>query len=664
MRVLLAVAALVVGVASVFLEDLEFQEWKLKFGKIYQSEEEEAGRKMIWLTNRKLVLEHNMLADQGLKSYRLSMNHFADMDNQEYRQMLKGCLGSFNRTKTRNATAFFRQAGGAALPDTVDWRDKGYVTAVKDQGYCGSCWAFSVTGALEGQMFRKVGYLVSLSEQQLVDCSIANLGCSGGWLDRAFEYVRDNGGLDTEQSYPYMAADWICRFNPATIGATCTGYEYASSGDELALQEAVATIGPISVAIDAGDSFQLYKSGVYNEPYCSSSELNHAVLVVGYGTEDGQDYWLVKNSWGVEWGEKGYIKMSRNRNNQCGIATDALYPLHYGMRVLLAVAALVAVAGAASVTLEDLEFQEWKLQFDKTYHSVEEEAGRKMTWLTNRKLVLEHNKLADQGLKSYRLGMNHFADMDDQEYEQMFKGCLRPFNRTKTRSAAKFLQQMGNAALPYSVDWRDMGYVTDVKTQGHCASCWAFSAVGALEGQMFRKTGNLTPLSAQQLVDCSWLYGNDGCGGGSMELAFEYINASGGLQPDAVYPYKAREGLCMYNPRNALGKCYDFEELQKEDEEELQKAVVAVGPISAAIDSSNKTFLLYQSGIYNEPSCSSFNVNHGVLVVGYNTDSSGRDYWVVKNSWGVQWGEKGYIRMSRNKDNQCGIATRASFPLV
>uniref|UniRef100_A0AAR2LS92 Cathepsin L.1 n=1 Tax=Pygocentrus nattereri TaxID=42514 RepID=A0AAR2LS92_PYGNA len=298
--------------------------------KIYHSVKEESQRKMIWLNNRKQVLLHNMLADQGIKTYRLGMTYFADMDNQEYRQILKGCLGTFNRTKIHSATTFLQQAGGAVLPDTVDWREKGYVTDVKDQKFCGSCWAFSATGALEGQMFQKTGNLVSLSEQQLVDCSWAfgNEGCNGGWMDQAFEYVKENGGLDTEESYPYEGIDKECRFNPATVGATCTAYVDINKGDEEALQEAVATVGPVSVAIDAGESsFQLYESGVYDEPSCSSSELDHGVLAVGYGTESGQDYWLVKNSWGIEWGDKGYIKMSRNKNNQCGIATAASYPL-------------------------------------------------------------------------------------------------------------------------------------------------------------------------------------------------------------------------------------------------------------------------------------------------------------------------------------------------
>ncbi|XP_047467561.1 cathepsin L.1 [Mugil cephalus] len=333
MKLLLVVAAVlaVSSCASVSLEDLEFHAWKLKFGRSYHSPAEEAHRRQIWLNNRKLVLVHNMLADEGIKSYRLGMTYFADMENEEYKQQISmGCLNSFNASQPRRGSAFFRLAEVADLPNSVDWRDKGYVTGVKDQKECGSCWAFSTTGSLEGQTFKKTGKLVSLSEQQLVDCSkkYGNMGCGGGLMDQAFQYIQANGGIDTEESYPYEAQDGPCRYNPATSAAQCTGYVDVTQGDEDALKEAVATIGPISVAIDAShSSFQLYESGVYDEPECSSSELDHGVLAVGYGSDNGNDYWLVKNSWGVGWGDKGYIKMTRNKSNQCGIATAASYPL-------------------------------------------------------------------------------------------------------------------------------------------------------------------------------------------------------------------------------------------------------------------------------------------------------------------------------------------------
>uniref|UniRef100_A0A668UY31 Uncharacterized protein n=1 Tax=Oreochromis aureus TaxID=47969 RepID=A0A668UY31_OREAU len=332
MKLLLVVAAVlaVVSCASFSLEDLEFHAWKLKFEKSYDSPSEEAHRKQIWLSNRKLVLMHNILTDQGLKSYRLGMTYFVFTCHHFncHRWFPRAALGSFNSSLPHRGSTFVQLPNGTALPDTVDWRDKGYVTEVKDQKQCGSCWAFSATGALEGQHFRKTGKLVSLSEQQLVDCSsnFGNSGCMGGWMDFAFKYIKYNRGIDTEESYPYE--NGLCRYNHDSIGATCSGYIIVKRFEEQALKEAVATVGPISVTIDASrPSFQLYESGVYYDDGCGSIFLNHAVLAVGYGTENGHDYWLVKNSWGLGWGEKGYIRMSRNKKNQCGIASAARYPL-------------------------------------------------------------------------------------------------------------------------------------------------------------------------------------------------------------------------------------------------------------------------------------------------------------------------------------------------
>jgi len=306
--------------------DSEWSAFKTYHSKKYEASEDGL-RRLIWEENLKRVALHNLEAAMGKHTYTLAMNEFADLSGEEFaKKILGSCL--INKKNATGAT--FLKSDVITIPTTVDWRDKNLVTPIKDQKQCGSCWAFSTTGSLEGQHSKKTGKLVSLSEQQLVDCAgrFGNFGCSGGLMDNAFKYIVANHGIDTEESYPYEARDGHCRFNPATIGATVAGFTDIPEGDEDALTQAIASVGPISVAIDASHfSFQLYHTGVYYERRCSSTRLDHGVLAVGYGTEDGKDYYLVKNSWGLSWGQKGYIKMVRNRKNNCGIATSASYPL-------------------------------------------------------------------------------------------------------------------------------------------------------------------------------------------------------------------------------------------------------------------------------------------------------------------------------------------------
>uniref|UniRef100_A0A914DVZ9 Cathepsin L-like n=1 Tax=Acrobeloides nanus TaxID=290746 RepID=A0A914DVZ9_9BILA len=307
----------------------DWEAYKTLYNKKFDSEDLETERMLAFISAQQTVRRHNDAYDRGNVSFKLAVNPIADLPFNEYRK-LNGFRGIYGDSTKKNSSRFLPPMN-VQVPDEIDWRTQDYVTEVKNQGQCGSCWAFSTTGALEGQHKRATGQLVSISEQNLVDCSekYGNHGCQGGWMDYAFQYIKENHGVDTENSYPYLAMQDECKFNPSEIGADDTGFVDLPQGDEEQLKVAVATQGPIAVAIDAGhNSFQLYKEGIYYEQECSSENLDHAVLVVGYGTDpDSGDYWLVKNSWGESWGENGYIRMARNRENHCGIATAATYPL-------------------------------------------------------------------------------------------------------------------------------------------------------------------------------------------------------------------------------------------------------------------------------------------------------------------------------------------------
>lgn len=306
-------------------QELEWNNYISTFGKSYKTKKEQAQRKEIFMVNNKFVNDHNANPNN---SYTLAVNQFADQTNKEFVAKRNG-FNAASSPPSDSITNLFSLNPLATLPNFINWTASGNVTPVKDQGQCGSCWAFSATGGLESVMSIKTGKLPSLSEQNLMDCSgnYGNQACNGGLMTSAYKYVIANKGIDTEASYPYTAmSGTTCMYSITNKGAACTNYTNIPSGNEAALQQAIVQ-RPVCVAIDASKrTFQLYSSGVYNEPSCSTTALDHGVLAVGYGTQAGKQYYIVKNSWGVTWGENGYIRMSRNINNQCGIASMATYP--------------------------------------------------------------------------------------------------------------------------------------------------------------------------------------------------------------------------------------------------------------------------------------------------------------------------------------------------
>jgi len=337
MRLLLLFSILLAGGYCINFIDLvteEWEAWKAKHRRSYTSPTEESLRMKIYMDNKARVARHNRRAANGEAAHHLKMNKYGDLLHHEFVSTLNGYRPRPNNTmllsRSLGAT-FIPNAVPHPLPKSVDWRAKGAVTPVKEQGVCGACYSFSAAGALEAMNFRKTGKLVELSAQNLIDCSVStgNQGCKGGQMDNAYEYIRDNNGIDTAIAYPYEGVQGKCRYNPRHKGASDFGYVDISTGSEEELMHAVASRGPVSLAIDAShESFQFYSNGIYREDRCSSTKLDHAMLLVGYGEEDdGRKYWLIKNSWGSTWGEEGYLKLARDENNMCGVATQASYPI-------------------------------------------------------------------------------------------------------------------------------------------------------------------------------------------------------------------------------------------------------------------------------------------------------------------------------------------------
>ncbi|CAH1391958.1 unnamed protein product [Nezara viridula] len=328
MKIIFVVVLASFAAATRNVDKLKWTSFKKRFEKSYKSDEEEQSRFNIFTKNLRMIEEHNAKFEAGLVSYYLVMNGIGDQIEDEMNRMFTLRL---TEDMNRRSRFRFRPPENIEIPNSIDWRDLGAVTPVKDQRHCGSCWAFGSIGAVEGQLAINTGKLVSLSEQQLVDCSTdyGNEGCNGGYAQAAYSYLLDVRGLEREDAYPYEAKNRSCRYNKDKVvpGTKVEAYTNIKANNDYDLKAAVGTVGPISVAINANNNhFFFYGGGVFDGDTCKP-EVDHEVLLVGYGSENGEDYWFVKNSWGPCWGEGGYIRFSRSVQNICNISSVANFPV-------------------------------------------------------------------------------------------------------------------------------------------------------------------------------------------------------------------------------------------------------------------------------------------------------------------------------------------------
>ena len=297
----------------------QFQRFVKKYHKRYSSVNEFLARFEVFKRNTMAAFESN-------ESYQTGITKFSDLTYQEFAKIYLNL--NYNALAVANFNPTIVKASNAA-PDAYDWRDQGYVSHVKDQGSCGSCWAFSTVANLEGQYYKGKGTMVTLSEQMLVDCDTYDSACNGGLMEYAFTWLQENGGIMTDADYPYTGYKGTCQADPSKyVDMTITGYKKLGSStstwspvDEDEIKEFLYETGPLAVALNA-NPLQTYTGGILDKTssQCPTSGMNHAVTMVGYGHDDAsdKDYWIIKNSWGASWGEQGYFRIRRG-NGTCGI---------------------------------------------------------------------------------------------------------------------------------------------------------------------------------------------------------------------------------------------------------------------------------------------------------------------------------------------------------
>ncbi|KAH0866426.1 LOW QUALITY PROTEIN: hypothetical protein HID58_083637 [Brassica napus] len=603
----------------------------------------------VFKKNFEFIENFNSKANQ---SYKLGVNEFTDRTKEEFPATHTGLTRRINVTSSSQAVD--------NTMSSWNWNVSNIVGQSKD-------WRMEGLTKIAG------GNLISLSEQQLIDCDgEPNEGCRGGTMEEAFTYIAKNGGISSEDAYPYQERDGTCQ-SQAEPAMQIRGFQYVPRNNERALLEAVS-MQPVSVSRIAGlaESFSHYSSGVYSDPACGIAT-THAVTLVGYGTSPERiKYWLAKNSWGETWGENGYIRLRRDvewPQGMCGLAqyVKMVLRVSYVLVVLTILSMDHRISQATSrVAFQKLSiadyFEQWMIQFSRVYVNSLEKQMRLEVFEKNLEYIENFNTKEN---KSYKLGVDEFTDQTDEEFLATHTGLsgISAISSSEVvdESMSSWKWNVSNIIGFYatSKDWRLEGAVTPVKNQR--IGCWAFSAIAAVEGLTKISQGKLVSLSEQQLLDCD--KANHGCKGGLMDKAFNYI-AQKGITGDDDYPFLEEDGICQFEDEPVI-KIRGYQCVPRNNELALREAV-SRQPVSVGVAWHLDSIIHYSSGVYDEPYCG-INMNHAVTIVGYGTSPEGKDYWLAKNSWGASWGENGYVRLRRDvewREGMCGLAQYACYPVV
>uniref|UniRef100_A0AC35TVU6 Pept_C1 domain-containing protein n=1 Tax=Rhabditophanes sp. KR3021 TaxID=114890 RepID=A0AC35TVU6_9BILA len=506
------------------------------------------------------------------------------------------------------------QEAPPGLPSYKNWTAEGYVNKVRMQGDCGCCYIIAAVQTLEAYVRRKFGYLIELSVQEVIDCWGGG-GCDGGQVSSVFEYLKTTGGINTEQSYPFSGEKDTCKAGQSHLVGGFTSFVKLPNGNETALMEALVKYGPISISMYAGlATFQQYKGGVYYDPNCEGKVADHSMLLVA---------------------ELLHIRNKR--------MADYIIPSDEWLR--------------------------YKDIYHKHYANKHTELIHELEFLNKQTIIERHNSRYFRGETTFMLGRNPMEDMTYAEFDHMhgfhpdlvdqFKQeeQMQKYVTKDDRIVSEPLT--ASSSLPAYVNWTADGLVTPVKDQQKCDCCFIFAAVQALEGYLAKKTGKLVQLSIQEVIDC---FPEGTCeDGGVLSHVFDYLQSSNGTSLDDGYSYQAKKGQCHKSSRLSQGTFKEYVKIKYGDEKALEEAVAKYGPVAVSIHSMSSTFQMYKSGVYFEPNCHGKEADHSVLVVGYGTDQAGGDWWLIKNTWGTSWGMNGYMKLSRNKNNHCSIASWPRF---